>query len=417
MAHTSTYLRGVAGAAGAAALLCNLVLPESAQAQGCVAVRGGMCMLPGHGQNPLDDSLTSGDWSVALSYRWLHSDRHFVGDVEQKQRQALGTEVINDSHFFDLGVSYQFTPRISAAFTLPVVHSDRSSFYEHSGGSPATGAQRGHSQATGIGDVRLTGYAWLWDPSKHPKGNIQVGLGIKAPSGDYEATDTFNTVRGPEERPVDQSIQPGDGGWGVSLEFFAYREIFDRTSVYAQGFYLLSPRDVNGVTTEIANPRGRTITALNRTIASPTATPAAKATAQARLNAATALGYNTPTALEDVMSVSDQYLARTGFTYTLVKSWGLALSLGGRLEGVPVEDVFGDSNGFRRPGYSVSIEPGITMMKGRFSAAVYAPVALYRNRQASVADKRWDQIVGGGTTGGDAAFADFVISASVGFSF
>jgi hypothetical protein len=374
-------------------------------------------MLPGHGQHDPENGLMGGDWSVALNYRWLHSDRHFVGDVEQKQRQSLGTEVVNDSHFFDLAVSYQFTPRFSSTLTLPVVHSDRSSFYEHSGGSPATGAVRGYSQATGIGDLRLTTYAWLWDPSHHPKGNVQVGLGLKAPTGDYEATDTFNTVRGPEEHAVDQSIQPGDGGWGFSLEFFAYRELFERTSVYAQGFYLFNPEDVNGVSTEIANPRGRTITALNRTLASPTATPAQKATAQARLDAATALGYNTPTALEDVMSISDQYLARAGFTYTLVKSWGLALSLGGRVEGVPVEDALGGSNGFRRPGYTIAIEPGITLMKGRFSAAVYAPVALYRNRQASVADKRWDQIVGGGTTGGDAAFADFVITASIGYRF
>lgn len=420
MAHTLSSVRGFVGLTGVA-LLTQLALLETALAQGCVAVRGGMCMLPGHGQNPLDDSLVAGDWSVALSYRWLHSDRHFVGDVEQKHRQAQGTEVINDSHFWDFGVSYQITPRFSATFTLPVVYSDRSSFYEHSGGSPATGAQRGTSQAGGIGDVRLTGYAWLWDPTTHPKGNIQLGLGVKAPSGDYDATDTFNTVRGPEVRPVDQSIQPGDGGWGFTLEFFGYREIFDRTSVYAQGFYLFNPRDVNGVTTEIANPRGRTVTALNRTLASPTATPAQKATAQARLDAATTLGYNTPTALEDVMSVGDQYLARTGITYTLVKSWGLALSLGGRVEGVPVEDALGDSNGFRRPGYTISVEPGITLMKGRFSAAVYAPVALYRNRQPSVADQRWNQVnaLAGQplVAGGDAAFADFVISASVGFTF
>lgn len=382
-------------------------------AQGCVAVRGGgFCLAPHDGENAVNEP-----WAASVGYRWLHSDRHFVGDVEQKQRQAQGTEVINDSHFIDLGLSYQITPRVGVALVLPFVYSDRSSFYEHSGGSPATGARRGHSRASGIGDIRLTGNVWLWNPTKHPKGNIQLGLGLKAPTGDYEATDTFNTVRGPEEHFVDQSIQPGDGGWGFSAEFYAYREIFERTSVYAQGFYMFNPRDVNGVSTEIANPRGRTITALNRTIANPASTPAQVATAQARLNTATALGYNTPTALEDVMSVTDQYLARAGFTLTLVKSWGLALSLGGRLEGVPVEDALGDSNGFRRPGCTVSIEPGVTLMKGRLSAAVYAPVALYRNRQASVADKRWDQIVGGGTTGGDAAFADFVITTSISYRF
>ncbi len=394
-------------------LACGLpfVVADRASAQGCVAVRGGgFCMLP-HKESENEP------WTVSVGHRWLHSDRHFVGDVEQTQRKALGTEVINDSHFIDIGVSYQITPRVGVTLTLPFVYSDRSSFYEHSGGSPATGAQRGQSEAGGIGDVRLSASTWLWDPSKHPKGNIQLGLGIKLPTGDYKATDTFNTVRGPEEHYVDQSIQPGDGAVGFSAEFYAYREIFERTSVYAQVFYMFNPKDVNGVSTEIANPRSRTITALNRTIANPASTPAQVATAQTRLNAATALGYNNGYSLEDVMSVTDQYLARAGMTFTLVKSWGLAVSLGGRIEGVPVEDALGDSDGFRRPGYSISIEPGITLMKGRFSASIYAPVALYRNRQASVADKRWDQIVGGGTTGGDASFADFVITTSVSYRF
>ena len=244
-------------------------------AQGCVAVRaGGFCLAPHDGGNAVNEP-----WAASVGYRWLHSDRHFVGDAEQKQRQAQGTEVINDSHFIDLGLGYQISPRVGVALVLPFVYSDRSSFYEHSGGSPATGATRGHSQAGGIGDIRLTGNVWLWNPTKHPKGNIQLGLGLKAPTGDYQATGTFNTVRGPEEHFVDQSIQPGDGGWGFSAEFSAYREIFERTSVYAQGFYMFNPRDVNGVSTEIARPRGRTITALNRTIANPASTPHTRAVA------------------------------------------------------------------------------------------------------------------------------------------
>lgn len=417
MRNISTSFRGLAGlASGVSLLTLSLLSTQSAQAQGCVAVRGGMCMLPGAGHFS-EDALADQDWQVSLSYRWLHSDRHFVGDEEQVQRKAAGTEVINDSQFVDLTFSYQITPRFSAAVTLPFMYHDRSSFYEHSGGSPATGAKRGNSQASGLGDARVTGYAWIWDPTKMPKGNIQVGLGIKAPTGDYEATDTFNTPRGPELHYVDQSIQPGDGGWGFTGEIFAYREIFKNATVYLQGFYLFNPKGENGTSTETQNPRGRTITALNRTLASATATAQQKATAQARLDAATALGYNNYYSLEDVMSVTDQYLGRGGLTYMLVPSWGFAVSLGARIEGVPVNDAIGDTDGFRRPGYTISIEPGISMMRGRFSAAINAPVALYRNRQKSEADHRWDQITGTINNGGDAAFADFLITASVGYKF
>ncbi len=381
---------------------------SSAHAQGCVAVRGGMCSLGAHDS---DHGFQSGDWQVALSYRWLKSFRHFAGDVEQTQRLQIANQVINDSHFFDLNVTYAINPRFTVSAVLPFVYSDRSSFYEHSGGNPSTGATRYHTQAGGIADGRLTAYAWIFDPTKMPKGNIQVGLGLKVPSGEYDASDTFITTSGPKEFAVDQSIQPGDGGWGFTTEFYAWREIATRTTVYAQGYYLFNPENVNDVSTQTGLIRPKSITALRNGAA------AGNATAATRLASAQALGYDNTNALEDVMSIGDQYLARTGASFVLWPAWGLSVSLGGRLEGVPVDDLLGETDGFRRPGYTVSIEPGISLMKGRFSAGVFAPVALYRNRQSSVADERWGQITGLGTVPGDAAFADFVITISLGYRF
>ena len=379
--------------------------PIGLRAQGCVAVRGGTCSLPGH------DFANAARWNVGLSYRWLHSHRHFVGDEEQVHRAQQGTEVINKSHFVDTNVTWQWTPRTNLSLTVPFVTSDRTSFYEHSGGSPATGARRYGSQATGLSDLRVGVQHWLFEPSAEGRGNVQVGLSLKLPTGDYRAEDTFVTVRGPERHFVDQSIQPGDGGWGVALELQGHYRLPGRFTAYGQVFYLFNPRDTNGVSTEIANPRGRTLTALQRGAAQ------GNATAIQRLARATALGYATPTALEDVMSVSDQYLARAGVSWLAVPSWGLALSLGVRAEGVPVEDLWGDSNGFRRPGYTYSVEPGISVMRGGWSAALFVPYATYRTRVSSVADRRWDEIVGGGTRGGDAAFADYVVTFTVSRAF
>lgn len=387
-----------------------LALTQGTQAvaQGCVAVRGGMCALGAHDS---ENGLQAGDWQVAMSYRWLHSFRHFAGDVEQKQRLQIGNEVINDSHFFDLSVSYAISSRFTATAVLPFVYSDRSSFYEHSGGTPLTGATRYHTQAGGLADGRLTAYGWVWDPKTMPKGNIQFGLGIKLPTGDSEATDTFYTKNGPKEYAVDQSIQPGDGGWGFTTEMYAWREVAKRTTVYLQAYYLFNPENDNGVSTETGLIRPKTITALKN------GANAGDATAKARLAKAQELGYDQMNSLEDVMSISDQYLARGGAQFVLVPSWGLSVSLGGRIEGVPVDDALGDSDGFRRPGYTISIEPGLSLMKGKFSVGVYAPVALYRNREASVADERWGQITGLGTAPGDAAFADYVILLSLGYRF
>ncbi|MHB9005633.1 MAG: transporter family protein [Limisphaerales bacterium] len=385
----------------------------SAQAQGCIAVRGGgMCP---DALSLTDPSLHThaGAWQVGVGYRWLHSFRHFAGDEETRNaqgqtREEAGTEVINDSHFIDASVSYQITPRFSASLVLPFVYSDRSSLYEHQG---TASGERYSTQAGGLADLRLSAYAWVWDPSKMPKGNLQLGLGLKAPTGDYRATDTFHTTRGPETHYVDQSIQPGDGGWGFTTEIFAWRQVHERVSLYLQGFYLFNPENVNQVSTDTGSTRGKTIKNIRNRAA------AGDPTWQQYLDNATALGYNNEIALEDVMSIGDQYLGRAGVAVSLVPSWGLSLTFGGRIEGVPVEDAIGDTDGFRRPGYAVSVEPGLGWMRGRWSAQLLAPVAVYRNRQASVADERYGQITGAGTVSGDAAFADYSILANLSYRF
>jgi hypothetical protein len=95
-------------------------------------------------------------------------------------------------------------------------------------------------------------------------------------------------------------------------------------------------------------------------------------------------------------------MARVGLDYRLERVKGLALSLGARVEGVPGRDVFGSSIGSRRPGYVISVEPGVTFSKGRFTGTVTVPVALERRRTMTY----------GATRLGDAAFADFAINTS-----
>jgi hypothetical protein len=337
-----------------------------AHAQGCVAVRGGSC--PFHPHDAEATGGEAGDWQVSVGYRWLHSGRHFVGDREQPQRQELGTEVINDSHFMDLSVQYQLTPRYSLQVVLPFVYSDRSSLYEHDR------QNRYHTQAAGFGDFRLGTFAWLWSPEKAKRGNLLLGVGAKFPTGDEDATDLFYPTNGPVRRPVDQSIQPGDGGFGFTLEAYGYLQLFHRTAAYLQGFYLFNPENVNGVSTETGTRRANPY--------------------------------------EQVMSIPDQYLGRVGLSYLLWPAWGLGLELGGRIEGVPVHDAIGSEDGFRRPGFAISIEPALTLIKGKYSASLSAPVALYRNRERSVADERWSEDTGT-YRHGDAAFADYVITFSV----
>ena len=347
---------------------CIIIISNKTVAQGCVAIRstGGVCTMD-HGEQT--DTLSK--WEFNANNRYFKSFRHFVGTKEQKQRIAQGSEVINHDYTLDLTPTYHLNKWWSFSMDVPVIANSRSSLYEHDG------KNRFSTHAFGLGDIRFTAYRWVLDPAKMPKGNIQFGLGIKLPTGDYKYQDIFHKndstlILG----PVDQSIQLGDGGTGFSTEMNAYYNFSKHFSAYSNLYYLLSPREQNGTLTS----RG--------------GTPSATSIKNGSF----------------VMSVPDQYMIRVGANYT-VKS--LTASLGFRDECLPVHDLIGGSKGFRRPGYILSIEPGLTYSFKKVSIYAFVPVAVVRNRTQSVADKIQTQLTGVYTQG-DAAFADYTIN--VGFT-
>jgi hypothetical protein len=201
---------------------------------------------------------------------------------------------------------------------------------------------------------------WLHRPPAESGWNISFGVGLKLPTGNSGVENTTIGSNGkPVTAAVDQSIQLGDGGWGIPLDIQAYKRI-GKTTLYASGTYLLNPRDTNGVQTGRGRPS------------------------------------------EAIMSVADQYLARVGIARPIPHTRRFAFTVGWRIEGVPVRDLIGKSNGFRRPGYAMSIESGVQYFRGRDIWSVGVPVAAGRNRKRSVSDI----LVGGA---GDAAFADYLV--------
>jgi hypothetical protein len=83
-----------------------------------------------------------------------------------------------------------------------------------------------------------------------------------------------------------------------------------------------------------------------------------------------------------------------------------------RDECLTVHDWIGGSNGFRRPGYIISVEPGIIYRVNKLSLYAFVPVAIVRNRTQSVPD-----MISSGTSGknvhGDAAFSDYAVNLGV----
>src|SRR5688572_21969431 len=138
-------------------LIALAAMPSVALSQGCVVSRGsGMSLL----DRMLCDDCHEAEprWQLASGYRYLHSDRHFVGSVEQKHRGEEGSQVINDSHFIDLALTYAITNRLSLMLTIPYATHDRSSVVRDSN---RTILHRYHTQNEGLGDLRITGNSWL----------------------------------------------------------------------------------------------------------------------------------------------------------------------------------------------------------------------------------------------------------------
>lgn len=298
--------------------------------------------------------LDKGRWQVSVGFRKQRSHRHFVGTEEQHQRATLGTEVVNNVYLFDVAVTYAINRRFNITAAVPFQTATR-----RRGTSP----QIFHSM--GIGDISVMGRMWLLKSPNESGHNISLGIGVKLPTGKANVEDTVPAANGngTVTQIVDQSIQLGDGGWGIPLDMQAYKR-FGRTTVYVSATYLLNPRDTNGVRTG----RGR--------------------------------------ASEAIMSVADQYLVRVGISRPVPRTRRFAFTIGWRIEGVPVRDLLGKSNGFRRPGYGMAIEPGLQYFRGRDTWSVAVPIAAGRNRKRSVSD------ILVGNPGGDAAFADYMILAS-----
>ena len=240
--------------------------------------------------------LGAGHWELDVSYKHQFSHRHFVGTVEQVQREQQESEVLNQINLQTYTLSYQANSRWSFQFNVPVLVASRV------GESNPTHV----FNTSGIGDFSLTAQTWLWRPPTESRGNIAIGFGVKLPTGNNASKNSFVTAKGTTTSILDQSVQPGDGGWGIIANFQAFRAV-RKAVFFMDGSYVMEPGDTNGVLT----------------------------------------GRRLP--LEAIMSEPDSYLADAGVAYPFPKVRGLVVNFGGRVEGIPVRDLIGASNGFRRP--------------------------------------------------------------------
>jgi hypothetical protein len=372
--------RLLAGAAMAAALAAAA---PTAAAQGCITSRGTSC-----GAMPMEDApeghapgdsapgdlkpgdsgaldpvyLPHGRFEMSLDWKSSRADENWTGTKHDLDRERQHNNVINIQEVFDLRFSMGITDRWSAGLSLPWI---RGSWSLPLPQVPA--GQRFEQDSSGFGDLVVGARTWLIDPASMPRGNLQLGLGLKSPTGDCGAKDRFPDASGGNfaEKPVDVSIQPGDGGWGAVLDLNAFRDA-GPVRFFAQASYTVNPREANG------------------TLSTPSVLlgPA---------NVAPRMRRN---------SVPDLYNAQVGAAVSLGGGVGASVAL--RCEGVPARDRIGGNDGFRRPGYFVAVAPGLSWTRGPATLFLGLPVTILRNSQADASGAR-----------SSASFADWAVVAGV----
>ena len=348
-------------------------LNYSSNSQGCIAIRN----LPaGFGQfASLGYSQSTDKWMLDINNRYFESSTGYVGTKSFGKDQYVT--------LYEFTTNFELTRLLSKGWSLSLdmpIASNTVAAPQNSSGIKHS------SHAYGIGDMRLMVYKWLLRTDVYRKGNIQFGLGIKFPTGNYKSVDYWYysdnpVVKGLE--PVNVAIQLGDGGTGIATQLNGYYIFNKMISVYADFFYLISPNNTTGVATW---------------------PPGFLPPDQEALDKQTT---------NNVNSIPDNYTLTAGANLTFKR---LVFTAGLHYEGGPAHDLVGQNDGLRRVGHIFSIEPGLQF---KFKSSIlYFSVSVPVDRATiqTVPDQRQEAITGISTTTGG-HFADVLYYFGYTFTF
>jgi hypothetical protein len=319
-------------------LLCGLALlsARTASSQGCAPSRFNF-----QGSRRAGDvSLGRGTWQLALAYRHLTSNRLIQGGDDV----GPGTLVKSQSIFTSL--TYGVSDHLAVTLTMPF--SDGSHERQYADG------QRHKNTLFGLNDISLGANYSLFS-AQRLGGNLGFGLGVKIPTGKNDAIGTWWNKNGTSiSFPAHQSIQLGDGGWGLSLSVAAFQPLSSRFNLEGAAVYTLNPKK----TTDVRR--------------SPTD--------------------STRWAVPDTWGV----IAGVGF-----EAWpaqGLSASLEIMVNGTPRRDLIGgaDGDGYRLPATVGYLNPAIQVTRGVHRFTLGVPLRVYKDFKPSYVDEAAGTLGGGG---------------------
>ena len=277
--------------------------------------------------------LGAGQWQAQISFQYANTDDLYVGDKRNDAAGPFGQPPHRQVSIFNLDVLYALSNRVTLDLTVP---------YLTGSGGFQMGTEESHSfykqSASGFGDISLEAQFWLSDPTKASPVQGSVSVGFIAPTGSDTKTGQFP---GGAVGTIDEAFQLGNGGWTLLLRAQGSAEISPSFSAYGSGYYGVSLTEHTEVFQYLA-----------------------------------------------LRSVPDTYSGRLGVAYLLPVPKGFVVSVGGRINGVTVRDLIGGGDLYwRRPGYEVFVEPGLTWTQGPNMASVSVPVRVYANKLDSLLDQ------------------------------
>jgi hypothetical protein len=318
------------------------LFPENGAGQGCAPARiAGV--FPG---TEGDIYLRRGTWQVGLAVRSLRSSRLIQGHTDM----GPSSVVTNTVGFPSL--TYGLSDRVAIAVTVPVGRGTHETLYPDQ--------QRHRNAATGIGDISVTASAWLLSASPlRTGGNLGFGAGLKLPTGRNAVEGRWWNADGTAiSFPVHQSIEPGDGSWGLIARVHGFQPLAAGVYAYGGAVYTASLLGVTDV------PR-------------------------------------TPDSTQ-FWAAPDTWEASAGVAWAVRPEQGFSARLGFVFSGTTRRDLIGDTDSreHRLPATAGYLEPGLTLTRGPHTWTLGLATRIYKNFMPSV----WDEAAGKKGGGGLAKF-------------
>lgn len=311
--------------------------------------------------------LAAKQWQAQISFQYADTNDFFVGDQRVENPMPggpalYGTPPRRRVAIYALDAFYGVTNRLSLDLTLPFL-----SGYSAVEQGTVNSHQLYEYRAGGLGDIIFQAEYWLGDPTKDSRFRGSVDVGFRAPTGADDITGTSPTG----EVPLDENTQLGSGGWGMLFRAQGTYQLGGPFALYGSGYYGMSLTEHTDV------PQGGKL----------------------------------PDGTIVLRGDADTYSARLGGAYLLPWVDGLVFTAGGRINGVTVKDIVGGGDlYFRRPGYEVYFEPGLSWTFGPNVTSISVPIRIYQNKLDSLLDVTLHRQVG-------SDFAPFLVVASVGRRF